>query len=138
MLRFIKRENADLKTLIKKVATTAGTAASRLEHYAKEDHSIILDDFRLPPGEDKTRKSIGAAKEKELLHHAGDTFEVILLLTQVEALNYASHLAKVGGENDFQSERARYLARLSAEMQSLHDEVVARLALRHVLPPLGH
>jgi len=46
------------------------------------------------PGEAATRKAIASTKEKELLGQTGGEFELSLLLTQVEALSYASHLAK--------------------------------------------
>ena len=130
ILRFIKHENTDLKQLIKKVAAAAGRGAVQLEKYAKKDSSLRLDEYSLPPGENKTRDSISAMEQDTLLHNSGDKFEITLVLTQIQALNYAAHLAKVAGQNDFQPERARYLAGLSLEMENLHDEVVARLSLR--------
>src|ERR1035438_5590743 len=95
MLRFIKPEHADVKILVKRIATTSGTGATLLEKFAKDDPSIRLDDIRLPPGELATRDAIASTKEKELLSQTGDTFELTLLLTQTEALSYAWHLAKV-------------------------------------------
>ena len=129
ILRFIKRENSDLKNLIKSVSAAAKAGAEQLETFAKQDPTLLLDDYRLPPGEQKTRDAIGATKEKELLHQSGNQFEMTLLLTQIEALNYASHLAKVAGANDAQPDRARYLAGLSEQMRKLEEQVIARLAL---------
>ena len=129
ILRFIKRENTDLKNLLKRVSAAAKAGAKQLELYAKQDPSIRLDDYRLPPGEVKTRDDISAEKQKELLHQSGNRLEFTLLLTQIEALSYASHLAKIAGENDFDPERARYLATLSAEMAGLREEVIARVVL---------
>ena len=68
-----------------------------------------MEDTRLPPGEVATRNAIASAKKKELLTHSGDEFELALLLTQTEALNYAWHLALVAGENEPQPERTRRL-----------------------------
>jgi hypothetical protein len=127
MLRFIKREHADVKNLIKKIADSSGTDSKLLEKLAKEDPSLRLDDIDLPPGEIATREAIASTKKKELLSQSGDTFELTLLLTQTEALSYASHLAKVAGENDSQPDRARVLAGVSEEMRSLHQEVIAML-----------
>src|SRR5664279_4313773 len=127
MLRFIKSEHADVKILVKRIATTSGTGATLLEKFAKDDPSIRLDDIRLPPGELATRDAIASTKQKELLSQTGDTFELTLLLTQTEALSYAAHLAKVAGENEPQPERAHALSGLSEDMQNLYHEVFALL-----------
>ena len=116
-----------MKNLVKRIATTSGTGAKLLEEFAKDDHSIRLDDLRLPPAELATRDAIASTKEKELLSQTGDAFELTLLLTQTEALSYAWHLAKVAGENEPQPERARALAGVSEDMQNLYHEVFVLL-----------
>ena len=123
MLRFIKSEHSDVKTLVKRIATTSEAGAKLLEKFAKDDPSIRLDDLRLPPGEVATGDAIASTKEQELLSQTGDKFELTLLLTQTEALNYASHLAKVAGENEPQPERAHALAGIGQDMQNLYQEV---------------
>ena len=127
ILRFIKPEHSDVKNLVKRIATTSGTGARLLEEFAKDDPSISLDDIRLPPGELATRDAIGSTKEKELLSQTGDEFQLTLLLTQPEALSYASHLAKVAGENESQPDRARALAGVSKDMENLYHEVFVLL-----------
>jgi len=127
MLRFIKAEHPDVKDLVKRIATASGTGATLLEKFAKDDPSIRLDDIRLPPGELATRDAIASTKQKELLGQTGDTFELTLLLTQTEALSYASHLAKVAGENEPQPDRARALAAVGRDMENFYHEVFALL-----------
>jgi hypothetical protein len=127
ILRYIKREHSDVKNLIKKIAANSAAGAKLLEKFAKDDPSISLDDIRLPQGELATRDAIASTKEKELLSQTGDEFELTLLLTQTEALSYASHLAKVAGENESQPDRARALAGLSEDMQKLYHEVFVML-----------
>src|ERR1017187_1922011 len=123
MLRFIKSEHSDVKTLVKRIATTSEAGAKLLEKFAKDDPSIRLDDLRLPPGELATRDAIASTKEQELLSQTGDKFELTLLLTQTAALSYAWHLAKVAGENEPQPERAHALAGIGQDMQNLYQEV---------------
>ena len=130
MLRFIKREHADVKNLVKRIAAASGDGSKLLEEYARHDPSIQLDDIRLPPGEVATRKEIASTEQKELLGHTGDQFELALLLTQTEALSYAAHLAKVAGENESQPERVLALGRLSGEMRKLYHEVFELLLLK--------
>jgi hypothetical protein len=127
LLRFIKREQDDVKKLVKKIATTSGTGAKLLEEFARHDPSINLDDLRLPPGEAATREAIAATRQKELLSQTGGEFELSLLLTQAEALSYAAHLAKVAGENESQPDRARALAGVSEDMANLYHEVFVLL-----------
>ena len=130
MLRFIKQEHSDLKELTKKIAAVSGAGSQLLEEFARHDHSINLNDIRLPPGEVATRKAIASGKKEELLGHTGDDFELSLLLSQDEALTYAWRLATVGGENDAQPDRAREMAGVGEDMKKLHQEVVAMLLLK--------
>jgi len=130
MLRFIKREEGDVKKLVKRIAANSAAGAKLLEKFAADDPSISLTDLRLPPGEVATRDAIAATKQKELLGQTGDEFEMSLLLTQTEALSYASHLAKVAGENESQPDRAHALAGVSEDMKSLYHEVFVLLLSR--------
>src|ERR1039457_159525 len=127
ILRFIKREHSDVKNLIKKIAANSAVGAKLLEEFARHDPSIRLDDIRLPPGEVSTRDAIASAKQKELLSQTGDEFELMLLLTQTEALSYAWHLAKVAGENESQPDRASALGSVSRSEENLYHEVFAML-----------
>ena len=127
MLRFIKREDDDVKSLVKRIATNSAVGAKLLEELAKNDPSISLDDIHLPPGEVATREAIASTKKKELLGQTGDEFELTLLLTQTEALSYAWHLAKIAGENESEPDRAHALAGLSEDMQKLYHEVFVLL-----------
>jgi hypothetical protein len=126
LLRFIKREQDDVKTLVKKIAAHSATGAKVLEEFARHP-SIPLDDIRLPPGEAATRAAIASTRTKELLGQTGDEFELTLLLTQAEALSYASHLAKVAGKNEPQPDRARALAGVRKDMENLYHEVFVLL-----------
>jgi hypothetical protein len=127
LLRFIKREQDDVKNLVKKIAAASGAGSKLLEEFARHDPAINLDDIRLPPGDAATREAIAATKKKELLGQTGDAFELTLLLTQTEALSYAWHLAKVAAENESQPDRARALAGVSKDMENLYHEVFVLL-----------
>ncbi len=127
LLRFIRPEQSDVKTLVKKIAVNSGAGATLLEKFARDDPSISLDDIRLPPGEVATRAAIASTKEKELLGQSGDSFELTLLLTQTEALSYAWHLAEVTAQNEPQPDRARALAGIGEDMKNLYHEVFVLL-----------
>ncbi len=122
LLRFIKSEPPDVKQLINKIADHSATGAKLLKKFAKEDPGIKLDEVQLPPGEVATRAAIAATKRKALLGDKGDAFELSLLLTQTEALNYGWHLAQIAEQNEPNHERAAELASLSQDMQNLYQE----------------
>ena len=127
LLRFIKREEDDVKKLVKKIAANSAAGAKLLAEFARHDPPVNLDDIRLPPGEAATREAIASTKKKELLGQSGGEFELTLLLTQTAALSYAWHLAKVAGENEPQPDRARVLAGVSEDMKNLYHEVFVLL-----------
>ena len=79
LLHFIKREQDDVKSLVKKIAGNSATGAKLLEEFARHNPSINLDDIQLPPGEAATREAIASTKKKELLGQTGDEFELTLL-----------------------------------------------------------
>lgn len=125
LLRFIKRQEDDVKVLVKKIAANAGAGAALLEEFAKQDPSIHLDDIRLPRGEVATRDAIAITKRKELLGETGDKFELNLLLTQAQALSYGWHLAMVGSASDAQPDRTRAVAAVGKDLEGLYHEVIA-------------
>jgi hypothetical protein len=127
MLRLIKREGADLADLTKRIAATSAAGAGLLEEIAKKDASIRLDEVDLPPGEVAARAAIAKSEEKELLTQKGAAFRLGLLVSQVEALDYASHLADTACENEANPDRARALAGISEDMRKLHGEAMAML-----------
>jgi hypothetical protein len=127
MLRFIKREHSGVKNLVNKIAAASGAGSKQLEEFAKQDASIRLDDIQLPTGEAATRQAIASTEKKDLLAETGDALDLTLLLTQTQALNYAWHLAEVAGENEPQPERARALAGISKDMESLYNEAFVML-----------
>ncbi len=130
LLRFIKRENPDLKGLLKRVSMACKSGEKQLEAFAKADPSLALHEYNLPLGEVRTRDSISKMKEHQMLHSSGDRLEIWLLLSQAEALNYGSNLAKVAAANETQPDRARYLMGLSMDLGELDEEIVTRLAVR--------
>jgi len=71
LLRFIKREDSEVKVVTKKIAEASRIGGKELEEFARQDPSLRLDDLWLPPGEVATRASIAAAKKKAILGQKG-------------------------------------------------------------------
>lgn len=133
LLRFIKREHSDVKDLVKKIAATSKADSKLLEKFAKKDPSLYLGDIGLPSGEVATRAAIAATKKKALLDHSGDEFELTLLLSQAEALNYGWHLALVAAQNDSEPDRVRALQAMGDDMKVLYQKVYGLLLSKTVV-----
>ena len=127
-LLIIKRDSRELNHLINDISDASGKAADQLKQFNKQDVTLDLDALNLPPGEVATREAIATTKKKELLGNSGDAFERALLLTQIQALNYAAHLASVAATNDANNNRSAWLRSLSREMKEYYAQCVELLA----------
>jgi hypothetical protein len=123
----IKHNSKELGELMKAISKTAGDGEKKLEELAKDDKTLNLHALELPPGEKATRAAISKTKEHELLFASGETFELNLLLSQTDALDYASHLAKIAAENSSSPEQQREFHALDVALHNLFHRVVARI-----------
>src|SRR5262249_31099815 len=128
----IKHSSDAVGKLINAISDTAGEGAKELDAMAKSDPSLNLKALQLPPGEKATRDAVSKTKEHELLFTSGDTFELNLLLTQTEALNYGSHLAKIAAENSSSPKEQGEFHSLDVKLDALYKRVVERVRL---VPP---
>ena len=129
-LRFFKHEQPEVKDLINRIAKASGDAAKQLKAFDDQDGGLDLKKQDLPPGEQTTRDAIASTKKWDLLGHTGEHFELSLLLTQSEAMNYGWHLAEVASKKDSRPERAKYLAGLSNQMKGFYQEIYGLLMSR--------
>ena len=130
-LLIIKRERAELKTLINEISQRTGKAHKELEEFAKSDRSLNLKDMGLPSAEMLTRKAIAKTRAKELLTESGKDFELHLLLAQNEALTYGTHLATIAANSDTVTNRHQMLQQLSTDILQLQRKTVAMLSTNY-------
>lgn len=123
----VKHPSPGIEKLIKAISKTADEGSNRLETLAKNDKALNLHALQLPPGETATRAAVSKTEEHELILTFGTTFELNLLLTQTEALNYGSHLAKIAAENAQSPEQQRDFHALDVSLDNLYKEVVAQI-----------
>jgi uncharacterized membrane protein YccC len=127
----IKRESDELHQLVKRISETAAARATQLEEMSKTDRSLNLLVTGLPSGEAATREAISKTKRNELLQSKGADFELKLLMTQLEALNYGAHLAKVAAENESRPENIRVFSGIQSDFEKLYREVRDRFSVQH-------
>ena len=122
----IKHASSSVTGVIKEIATTCDQAKKDLEQFHDQDN-VNLKTADLPEMEQRTRAAIASTEAKQLLTSSGKTFERRLLFTQAEAMNYASHLAKVLQDQEPNPHRKHFLETLSQRCAALHDKVIALL-----------
>lgn len=123
-------KHVDAKTAkeIKEIAQTFRQAQEQLDAFAHQDSSLNFKTKHLPVLEVKTRESIQSTTTKDLLFSSGKEFELRLLLTQVQALDYASHLAGVLEDQDDNKERKSFLSEFSKQCDQHHKNVMQLLS----------
>ncbi len=124
----LKKPAVPVAELLTAIGEFSRSAKSRLEEFARQDPSIVLDDHGLPEVEVRARASISADTSRQIVFSGGRDFEFRILLTQHEALNYISHLAGTLSEQDAVEVRKQYFAQIAVDAGALHDRVIAQLA----------
>jgi len=123
----IKHPSPKVEEVIKAISKMAGDGEVELETMAKGDKTLNLRAVELPPGETATRAAISKTKEHEMIFSSGETFEIDLLLSQTDALDYGSHLAKIAAENATSAEQEKQFHSLDVSLNALYKRVVAEI-----------
>jgi hypothetical protein len=123
----IKRHYPRLAVLVRAISKTSGDGQDELETLAKNDKTLNLQAIQLPPGEIATRAAIQKTKEHELIFSSGQKFEINLLLSQTDALDYGSHLAKIAAENSASPEQQDAFHSLDVALNALFQRAVVRI-----------
>jgi hypothetical protein len=120
----IKWESPELEQLVKDISQTSAEGSDFLKTLRPKERRDDAPLTHLPPGEKAVREAIAKTKKEQLLGNKGTEFEFQLLLTQVQALNYGSHLARVIAENEPNPVLEREFSKLSTKLKMLYDRVV--------------
>ena len=133
-LLIIKRERPELRDLIREIAQRCGQAHKDLEGFGRADRSLNFKAHGLPTIESETRAAIAKTKAKQLLTESGKEFELRLLITQHEALTYASHLAASIVKTETNPQRAQFLRQLSSDLTALEQRVTNMILANYNWP----
>lgn len=124
---WIKDANPATAGLIKKIAQTSRDTLTRLESLASEKPGLDLATRGLPSVEAQTRDAISKSTASTLLGSSGKSFELRILLTQVQAMNYATHLCQVLAVSEINPERRSFLKTSGKKFLNLREEAVQRI-----------
>jgi hypothetical protein len=124
----LKSADPAVANLVKQIGTDCLGYKNQLEDFAKADKGIEFDVADLPPVEKESRGLIAASQTHDLLFSSGKDFQLRLLLTQIQAMDYASHLSQAIEKHEDDPARKKFLADMSKHCADLHDELVKLLA----------
>jgi hypothetical protein len=121
----VKRASPEIVAETKEIAKVFEQAEHQLKSFEKQNNSQInFKTMNLPATEKQTRAAIAKTTTKTLLLSSGKSFERQLLLTQVKALEYASHLAGVVAGQDDDPARKAFLHQFAEQCQQHHKRVI--------------
>ena len=102
-----KNAPPEIGAYTKTISALAHESLATLDKLKSWDSTIDFDKNPLPPIEIEVRKSITADKQHQLLFGTtGPAFTRALLISQIDAANYAKHLAKVLAQHESGDTRA--------------------------------
>ncbi len=115
---------------VTRISTLADETLDILDDMEDHDPALKSDDSPLPAFEQAVRASISDEKRHDLLFGTKDAaFARALLLTQIEASNYISNMAKVLAEEDEDDNRARQLDKISTRWMAIRAEGIQFLSV---------
>ena len=112
-LLIFKTVDPPVKRAVTDFARQCAEAAKQIKRFADDDSRINLKTRWLTPIGERVRSGIETATSTALLTTVGRDFQTYLLLSQIDAAQYGSHLAKVLAKLDDNPTRRAYLRDLS-------------------------
>jgi hypothetical protein len=129
LLLIIKHAPPQIKTYADQISKTGKETMAAIERLQKSDSSLQFDKNPLPKIEQQVRDSIQADKQHQLLFGtSGSDFVRALLITQIEASNYATNIAKVLADQEKDPDTVKVLRHISAQWLDRREEAFRLLS----------
>jgi hypothetical protein len=126
----LKSADDSVKNLVKEIGSACGEAKKQMDEFARQDKQLGYDTDDLPFIEKRQRELQAKEDEKELLFSSGMDFELRLLFTQAQAIDYAKQLCLALSEKEDNPGRKGFLQRFAKQAADFHDRVMKMLAVR--------
>lgn len=126
-LFIVKSANTDVSKLIAEIAESAGKVRDQLDAFADKDRRLRFNEKHLPLLEDRTRADIETATRNELLFSLGKNFEMRLLFTQAQAMQYGAFMARQLRDTEDNAERKDYLEGVVKKWDEFYQRVMKLL-----------
>ncbi len=126
----IKRVDDSVAGPVKEIANACATATKQLDEYRKQDSSLNYSVTHLPAVESRSRDLQSAAERNRLLGSGGKEFELRLIFTQAEAMNYADTLCRALTEKEHNPARKEFLEHLATQCRGFHERLMKLLSVK--------
>jgi hypothetical protein len=126
----LKHADERVSDLVKQVASFCQSSRSQLDEFAKRDPQLKFDAPALPLIELEARKLEANEQTKMLLGSSGKTFELRLVFTQVQAMDYSQKLTAALAEREKDASRESFLKNASQRSGELRDQLMDLLTTK--------
>jgi len=127
---FLKQADDSVGSVIKDVSHFCEYAKTQMDEFPKKDNRIEYDVSDLPRMEQDSRDLEAKEDEQELLGSSGKPFELRLIFTQAQAMEYAVQLANALQPIEDNTDRRNFLVYVAQQCGELHTRLMALLEVK--------
>ena len=129
---FILKSASDpVKNLVKEIGSAAQSAKKQMDTFPTPDSRIDFNLTDLPQLEQRSRDLQAKEDEHTLLFSSGKDFELNLIFTQLEAVDYAKQLCKALIEKESDPTRRTFLTNLANQCDGFRDRLMKLLSVQN-------
>jgi hypothetical protein len=126
----IKHADEPVAGAVKEISAACRAAKSRMDDFPKADVRIEFNVPDLPSVEQESRDLDSSIEEKELLFSSGKTFEVRLIYSQAQAMEYGEVLCKALAAREDDAGRKAFVTDLAKQCADFRDRLLELLAVK--------
>ena len=126
----LKHAEEPLAGLVKEISAFCKTAKNRMDAFPKSDSRIEYDMTDLPVIEQQSRDQTAKSDAIALLSSNGKEFELRLVFTQAQAMDYAAQLSSALAKSEDDPSRQRFLTSLTVGYAGFHRRLMNLLTVQ--------
>jgi hypothetical protein len=126
----IKHADDSVGNLIRGIGDACATAGKQMDEFPKSDNRIEYDVSDLPYVEVKSRELAASETTKALLGSSGKEFELRLIFSQAQAMDYAHQLCESLAADDDNPDRKNFLTDLSQRCSGYYSSLISMLDVK--------
>src|ERR1700722_3380820 len=129
-LLFLKHADEPLAGLVKEISAFCQTTKNQMDAFPKSDRQIEYDMTDLPVIEQQSRDQTAKADGIALLTSGGKEFELRLVFTQAQAMDYAAQVSSALAKHEDDPARQRFLKGLTVRYADFHKRLMDLLTVQ--------
>jgi hypothetical protein len=127
---FLKSASDPVKSLVKEIGAAAQEAKKQMDTFPTAANQIEFNVADLPYMEQRGRDLQAKEDEHDLLFSSGKEFELRLVFTQAQAMDYAKQLCNALAEKETDPTRKAFLNSLAKQCNDFHDRLMKLLTVQ--------